>query len=112
MRKIEKQIIEAIRNRSTIRLSKRDYVFYDQETNCSTYRLWYTDVAKVYWDIAWIVGEFRHGGWRTNTTKSRINAIAFEILGAFSICQHNHEWYDAHGEPWNTDRVFTVRVAR
>ena len=37
------------------------------------------------------------GGWRTNTTKSRLNAILKENgAGDESIYQKNHQWYIAH----------------
>lgn len=34
----------------------------------------------------------RSCGWKTNTTKSRLNAIC-DMLGMPGICQENYEWY-------------------
>jgi len=86
MRKIEKMIIEAIRNDTTGTLSKRDRV----ESNDTETRVYlnYTKIASIFHDRIVV----NSGGWRTNTTKRRLNAI----LGAYTdygIAQRDFAWY-------------------
>ena len=33
------------------------------------------------------------GGWQSNTTKSRLNALLFEFATGFSVFQKNWDWY-------------------
>ena len=33
------------------------------------------------------------GGWQTNTTKSRLNALLFEFATGFTVFQKNWEWF-------------------
>ena len=51
----------------------------------------------------WFLVRFDHCGWKTRTTKSRLNAIA-QHLGFGSIRQIDGEWY------WHNDKArFTSR---
>jgi hypothetical protein len=94
MRKIEERIIKAINKGETARLSIRDAVetFLPGEKGAPelTCRvtLHYTPIAIVYADRVII----NTGGWRTNTTKSRLNAILWEYC-ATHIYQHDFTWY-------------------
>ena len=33
------------------------------------------------------------GGWQSNTTKSRLNALCYELATGFSVFQKNWDWY-------------------
>ena len=33
------------------------------------------------------------GGWQSNTTKSRLNALCYEFTTGFSVFQKNWEWF-------------------
>ena len=39
------------------------------------------------------------GGWQSNTTKSRLNALCYEFATGFSVIQRNRDWFvaDFHG---------------
>ena len=39
------------------------------------------------------------GGWQSNTTKSRLNALCYEFATGFSVIQRNWDWFvaDFHG---------------
>lgn len=34
-----------------------------------------------------------HAGWETNTTKSRLNALAEFVTGNHPVFQKNHQWF-------------------
>lgn len=36
--------------------------------------------------------EIADGGWQSNTTKSRLNALTFEFAKGWGVCQRNFEW--------------------
>ena len=54
-------------------------------------------IANVFDDV--VNGDYKKvvqlfdGGWQTNTTKSRLNAILFEFVTGFSVFQKNWEWF-------------------
>ena len=35
----------------------------------------------------------KDGGWQSNTTKSRLNALLDEFVPSMGICQNNWTWY-------------------
>jgi hypothetical protein len=86
MRVIEKMIIEAIRNNETAALSKRDRV-ESNDTETRVY-LHYTQIATLYHDRIIV----NSGGWRTNTTKSRLNTI-LSAFTDFGIAQRDFAWH-------------------
>lgn len=93
MRKIEEQIIEAIKDRTfSGRLSIRDEIRND--SGYTNYVLHNTKVCIINWTKKSI--EFTAGGWETPTTKSRINAI----MGHFKlgrIYQKDFVWHWPEG---------------
>jgi hypothetical protein len=94
MRRIEERIIEAIAVGATARLSERDTVETllpgEKSTPEWTCRVWLhsTCIATIYADRVVV----NTGGWRTNTTKSRLNAILWEYC-ATAIHQKDYTWY-------------------
>jgi hypothetical protein len=52
----------------------------------------------------------RDCGWRTATTKSRMNALLNAFCPGSTISARNFEWY-CNGELWEGDHTFSVVVA-
>ena len=85
MRKIEERIIEAINNCQYLH-TERDRVY--PQADCVEVWLHSTQIASVYPSRVVI----RTGGWRTATTKSRLNAILWTYC-ATGIYQKDFTWY-------------------
>ena len=55
----------------------------------------------------------RTGGWRSNTTKLRMNQAANQYRLGFSVFQKNHEWFvqvgDAEPVPFEGDTLILAR---
>ena len=88
MRKIETQMNTAIRNKKNWTGSNTT-VFADD------------NIAKVYLHGNHIATynyvnkelSLFDGGWQSNTTKSRLNALCDELATGFSVFQKNWEWF-------------------
>ena len=78
MRKIESQIIEAIKNNKDLKIANSEVISC---TNSSDVYLHGNLIARV--GETWM--ELFDGGWQTNTTKSRLNALlsAFGMEGEY-----------------------------
>ena len=89
MRKIEQEMIDAIQeNRDWSKANTT--VSYNEETGTAVIRLHGNKIAEVDDDSMTIFD----GGWRTNTTKSRLNALCSEFcIGAEGVFQEKFEWY-------------------
>ena len=89
MRKIEQQMNAAISNNQNWQ-SANTSVTYDPETNESIVRLHGNTIAVIGDNFVQIFD----GGWQTNTTKSRLNAILSEhgIKGE-CVFQRNFKWF-------------------
>ena len=88
MRKIESQMNQAIRNGSDFRkdnttvINIRGNAFvYLHGNHIATYN--YANKELSLYD----------GGWQSNTTKSRLNALCYEFATGFSVFQKNWEWF-------------------
>ena len=90
MRKIEQQMNFAISNKSDWKNSNTR-VEYNNNTNCSTVVLHRTAIA-VY-DHNTQALKLNTGGWHSNTTKSRLNAILSELIAGVRVFQKNFDWY-------------------
>ena len=66
-------------------------VDYNSNTNCSTVVLHRTAIA-VY-DHNTQALKLNSGGYTTNTTKSRLNAILQELIAGASVFQRQFDWY-------------------
>lgn len=73
MRKIEYQIIDAVKGKKTVKLSDRDYVEYSQLNDLSRVYLHGHKIAVYNHEKNTLA--FSFAGYNTNTTKSRINAF-------------------------------------
>ena len=90
MRKIEQQMNRAIVNRNNWSNSNT-FVEYNSNTNCSTVVLHRTAIAT--YDHNTNALKLNSGGYTTNTTKSRLNAILQGIIGCASVYQRNWNWF-------------------
>ena len=90
MRKIEQQMNRAIVNKNDWSNSNTN-VEYNSNTNCSTVVLHRTAIA-VY-DHNTQALKLNTGGWHTNTTKSRLNAILSELITGERVFQRDFNWF-------------------
>ena len=90
MRKIEEQMNRAIVNRNNWSNSNT-FVEYNSNTDCSTVVLHRTAIA-VY-DHKNQALKLNTGGWQTNTTKSRLNAILDQVMYGARVYQKAFDWY-------------------
>ena len=67
------------------------FVEYNSNTNCSTVVLHRTAIAT--YDHNTQALKLNTGGWHSNTTKSRLNAILQGIIGCASVYQKQFDWY-------------------
>ena len=90
MRKIEQQMISAIKSRRDWR-NDNTKVWYSPSRNVSCVYLHDNLIATISRDEV----EIYDGGWQTNTTKSRLNAIINEFCNGFTdgVFQKNFEWF-------------------
>lgn len=89
MRKIETQMIAAINNNQNWQ-SANTAVYFDEETNVSIVRLHGNKIAEIT-DDSMVIFD---GGFQSNTTKSRLNALcnAFCVTGE-GVFQKDFAWY-------------------
>jgi hypothetical protein len=87
MRKIEQQMVNAIKNNVDFKLANTQVVSC---TNVSDVYLHGNLIARI--GETWI--ELFDGGWQTVTTKSRLNALlqAFGMEGEY-VFQKNFQWF-------------------
>tara|TARA_R100001594_G_scaffold38317_1_gene69353 strand:- start:157 stop:495 length:339 start_codon:yes stop_codon:yes gene_type:complete len=90
MRKIEQQMNRAIVNKNDWSNSNTN-VEYNSFTDCSTVVLHRTAIAT--YDHKNEALKLNSGGYTTNTTKSRLNAILSEIFVGACVYQENWNWF-------------------
>jgi hypothetical protein len=89
MRKIEQQMNNAISNNENWQ-SANTRVEFDADTNESTVYLHGNKIAEVGDNYVRLFD----GGWQSNTTKSRINAILDEhCIPGEGVFQKNYQWF-------------------
>ena len=89
MRKIESQMCQAVLNNKNW-TSGNTSVMIDEETNTSSVYLHGNLIATVTDNDMTIYD----GGWQTNTTKSRLNALCSEFcIAGEGVFQKNFLWY-------------------
>ena len=89
MRKIEQQMNNAISNNQNWQ-SANTAVTFDPDTNESTVYLHGNKIAEVGDDYIRLFD----GGWQSNTTKSRLNAIMSEHgIAGEGVFQKNYQWF-------------------
>ncbi len=93
MRKIEQQMLDAIRDRKDWRSGNTEVqvTFFphgDRTIERINVMLHGNPIAQVTHDLVTVCD----CGWQTTTTKSRLNAILRDLCGA-GIYQRNHKWF-------------------
>ena len=90
MRKIESQMCAAVQSNIDWQ-SANTSVHFDPETGVSVVRLHGNKIAEVD-DTSMTIFD---GGWQTNTTKSRLNALINEFCNGVTdgVFQKQHVWY-------------------
>jgi len=90
MRQIEQQMINAIKGKHTL-CKDNTSVTYNYQTNSSGVYLHGNHIATVGENYV----EIFDGGWQTNTTKSRLNAIINSLCDGYTcgVYQHKFEWF-------------------
>ena len=94
MRKIEQQMISAVKNCKDWR-NDNTIVMYSPSRKVSCVYLHNNLIATISEDDV----EVYDGGWQSNTTKSRLNAIINGLCDGrmFGIFQRNFDWYIRDG---------------
>jgi len=101
LRKIEQQMNNAISNNMNWQ-SANTAVTFDPDTNESTVYLHGNKIAEVGDNYIRLFD----GGWQSNTTKSRLNAILTEHgIAGEGVFQKNYEWFV---RLYNGTEFFTV----
>ena len=86
MRLIEREMNNAIRNGSDFRKDNTEVV--NIRGNAFVY-LHGNHIATVFADSM----QLFDGGWRSNTTKSRLNALCYEFAYGCGVFQKQFEWF-------------------
>ena len=90
MRKIEKEMNNAVKNKIAWSKDNTLTTFDSTIENCFVY-LHGNHIAT--YNYANRELELYDGGWQSNTTKSRLNALCDELATGFSVFQKNWEWF-------------------
>ena len=88
MRKIETQMNTAIKSQKNWAGSNTTVL---TEDNISTVMLHGNHIATYNHNTKEL--ELFDGGWQSNTTKSRLNALCYEFATGFSVFQKNWNWF-------------------
>ena len=90
MRKIEIEMNNAVKNKIAWSKGNSCTTFDSTIENCFVY-LHGNHIAT--YNYANKELSLYDGGWQSNTTKSRLNALLFEFATGFSVFQKNWDWY-------------------
>ena len=96
MRKLETRMNNAIRGRKNFSSSNttvKTTSFFDNDIYCEESEVFLhgNHIATYNYDLKEL--SLYDGGWQSNTTKSRLNALLFEFATGFSVFQKNWEWF-------------------
>ena len=90
MRQIEKDMNNAVRNKIAWSKNNTLTTFDNNIENCFVY-LHGNHIAT--YNYANKELSLYDGGWQSNTTKSRLNALCYEFATGFGIFQKNWDWF-------------------
>ena len=90
MRKIEREMNNAVRNKIAWSKGYSCTTFDNTIENCFVY-LHGNHIAT--YNYANKELSLYDGGWQSNTTKSRLNALCYELATGFSVFQKNWDWF-------------------
>ena len=106
MRKIEQQMCAAVQSNSNWQ-SANTSVHFDEESGVSIVRLHGNKIAEID-DTSMTIFD---GGWQTNTTKSRLNALCDEFcIAGEGVFQKDFKWLvrKCIAQSSTTGKVFNV----
>ena len=90
MRKIETEMNNAFKNKIAWSKSNTLTTFSSDLKECFIY-LHGNHIATYNYDLKEL--SLYDGGWQSVTTKSRLNALCYELATGFSVFQKNWEWF-------------------
>ena len=90
MRKIEREMNNAVKNKIAWSKNNTCTTFDSTIENCFVY-LHGNHIAT--YNYANKELSLYDGGWQSNTTKSRLNALCYELATGFSVFQKNWDWF-------------------
>ena len=90
MRQIEKEMNMAIKSKTAWSKSNTCTTFDNTIENCFVYLHGNHIATYNYADKALTLFD---GGWQSNTTKSRLNALCYEFATGFGVFQKNWNWF-------------------
>ena len=90
MRKIEREMNNAVRNKIAWSKGNSCTTFSSDLKECFIY-LHGNHIATYNYTLKEL--ELYDGGWQSNTTKSRLNALCYEFATGFSVFQKNWNWF-------------------
>ena len=90
MRQIEKEMNMAIKSKTAWSKSNTCTTFDNTIENCFVY-LHGNHIATYNYEDKELT--LFDGGWQSNTTKSRLNALCYELATGFSVIQKNWDWF-------------------
>ena len=108
MRKIETQMNNAIKSQKNWAGSNTTVI---TEDDISTVMLHGNHIATYYHNTKELA--LFDGGWQSNTTKSRLNALCAEFAMGFGVFQKNWEWFisDFSNDKKEFDNGITVNYS-
>ena len=96
MRKLETRMNNAIRGRKNFSSGNTRVAtgsFFDHDVYCEESKVFlHGNHIATYNHVNKELALF-DGGWQSNTTKSRLNALCYELATGFSVFQKNWDWY-------------------
>ena len=90
MRQIEIEMNNAVRNKIAWSKGNTVTTFDNTIENCFVY-LHGNHIATYNYDKKEL--SMFDGGWQSNTTKSRLNALCYELATGFGVFQKNWNWF-------------------
>ena len=90
MRKIEREMNNAVKNKIPWSKNNTLTTFDNTIENCFVY-LHGNHIATYNYDKKEL--SLYDGGYQSNTTKSRLNALCYELATGFGVFQKNWDWY-------------------
>ena len=90
MRQIESQMNKAIRSQSNWSMQNTTVFTTDNGLESTVY-LHGNHIATYWHDTRQL--QLKDGGWQSNTTKSRLNALLYEFFTGTRILQENWKWF-------------------
>jgi len=93
MRKVEQEMLRAFHNRTSLRIGNDRVVTDGENTKWYLHNNLIAEFIKEPYASIFLYD----AGWRTNTTKSRLNAVLTYYVPGMRIHQKNHKWFINEG---------------